>query len=76
MTVMAITDPPVLKATDCTCSRPAVSELLVSSSGGGAPAVAETLPRVRRRLPQSPIVCVTSWSRAVMRCSWLRSLSP
>jgi len=52
MTVMAITDPPVLKATDCACSRPAVSELLVSSSGGGAPAVAETLPRVRRRLPQ------------------------
>ena len=76
MTVMAITDPPVLKATDCTCSRPAVSELLVSSSGVRSPAVAETLPRVRRRLPQSPIACVTSWSLAAMRCSWLRSLSP
>ena len=37
MTVMAITDPPVLKATDCTCSRPAVSELLVSSSGVWCP---------------------------------------
>ena len=85
MAIMAITDPPVLKATDCACSRPAVSELLVNSSGGGAPAVAETLPRVRRRLPQSPIVCVTSrwalklWRRAdrvsAMSCRrWQRDL--